>query len=97
MFDFIKKANELLEKNEVSKSQAYEIYKFFEEINNIFGIIDFKKVNATIPAEIKKLARERENFRKTQEWQKADDVRAQIEKKGFTVEDTKDGSVIKRI
>lgn len=97
MFDFIKMANELLEKNLISKKDAGEIYKFFEEINSIFGIIDFKKVNATIPAKIKKLAKDREKFRQQQNWQKSDELRAEIEKQGFTVEDTSSGPVVKQI
>ena len=97
MFEFMKNANQLLDENLVSKKEAKEIYEFFEEINNIFGFINFKKVNKTIPAEIKKLAQARENFRKNKEWQKADEARQQIEKKGYVVEDTKDGPVVKSL
>ena len=97
MFDFINKTNQLLEKNSFAKKEAGEVYKFFEEINKIFGIIDFKKVNAKIPAKIKKLAKEREKFRKEQNWQKSDELRAKIEKQGFTVEDTPSGPAIKKI
>ena len=97
MFEFINKANILLDKNSISKKQAGEIYKIFQEINKIFGIIDFKKVNKTIPAEIKKLVKTREQYRKNKEWQKADQVRMEIEKQGFIVEDTKDGPVVKNI
>jgi cysteinyl-tRNA synthetase len=97
MFDFIKDANHLLDKKLISKKQAGEIYKFFEDINKIFGIIDFKKVNKTIPAEIKKLVKEREKHRKNQDWQKSDEARKEIEKKGYTVEDTKEGPAIKSI
>ncbi|MCX6724410.1 MAG: cysteine--tRNA ligase [Candidatus Staskawiczbacteria bacterium] len=93
MFEFIKKANEM----DFSKKEAFEIYKFFEEINEIFGIIDFKKINKTIPAEIKKLAKAREQFRKNKEWQKADEVRLQIEKQGFLVQDSENGPVIRSI
>ncbi len=97
MFDFIKKANELLEKNLISKKQADEIYKFFEEINKIFGIINFAKVNKTIPAEIKKLIKLREQYRKNKDWQKSDEVRLQIEKQGFLVQDSENGPVVKSI
>jgi len=86
-----------LEQNQISKKDASEIYKFFVEINDIFGIIDFKKINKAIPAEIKKLVKDRELARKNKEWQKSDEIRAQIEKKGFAVEDTKDGPAIKSI
>lgn len=66
-------------------------------MNKIFGIIDFKKVNKIIPTEIKKLAKLREEYRKNKEWQKADETRMQIEKKGFTVQDSENGPVIKNI
>ena len=97
LFEFIKKSNELLTSDLISKKQADEIYKFFQEINNIFGIINFKKVNKTAPATVKKLVKNREQFRKNKEWQKADEIKMQIEKYGFTVEDTKDGPAIKSI
>ena len=97
MFDFIKKSNTLLEKNLISKKQANEIYKFFEEINSIFGIVDFKKVDQKIPAKIKKLAKNRERFRQNEEWEKADQARREIEKQGYIIEDAKDGAVIKQI
>ncbi|HCC60040.1 MAG: cysteine--tRNA ligase [Candidatus Staskawiczbacteria bacterium RIFOXYC1_FULL_37_43] len=95
LFDFIKKENQNLEKNTVSQKKATEIYKFFEEVNDIFGILDFKKINRAIPAKIKKLAHAREKFRQNQEWQKADHARQEIEKQGFLVEDTKNGPSIK--
>jgi len=97
MFEFINNTNQLLLQNLISKKGSDEIYKFFIEINNIFGIIDFKKVNKTVPAEIKKLVKERETARKNQDWKKSDDIRAQIERKGFIVQDSKDGSVIRNI
>ncbi len=97
MFEFIGKTNILLEQNLISKKEAQEIYKLFQNINKIFGIINFEKVNKAIPAEVKKLAKLRELHRKNKEWQKADEARAQIEKKGFTVEDTKDGSTLKSL
>jgi len=97
MFDFIKKTNKLLEHNKISKKETTEIYRFFEEINKIFGFIDFKKVNKTIPSKIKSLAQAREKFRKTKQWDKADKARAEIEKQGYTVEDTPTGPVVKSL
>ena len=95
MFEFINKTNQLLDKNEISKQDATDVYNFFKELNEIFGIIDFKKVNKTIPAEIRKLAKERELARKNLDWKKSDEIRAEIEKKGFLVQDSKNGPVIK--
>jgi cysteinyl-tRNA synthetase len=97
MFDFIKEINKILEKNYISKKEAKEIHNFFEEINKIFGFIDFKKINAKIPNKIKKLILEREKHRKNQDWQKADETRREIEKNGYAVEDGKDGPIVKTI
>jgi cysteinyl-tRNA synthetase len=97
IFEFIKKANELLEKKLISKKQADEVYKFFQEINEIFGIIDFKKVNKTIPAEIKKLVKTREQYRRNKDWQKSDELRKEIESKGYLIEDTDKGPLIKSV
>lgn len=88
-------------KQGISKKEANEIYKFFEKINKIFGIIDFKRVSASwrkkIPSKITKLVKDREKFRKEQNWQKSDELRIEIEKQGYSVEDTKSGPVIKSI
>ena len=97
MFDFIKNINQLLDADKISRKEATDIYKIFEQINKIFGIVDYKKINQTVPVGVKKLVKEREFARKNQQWQKSDELRTEIEKHGFTVEDTKDGSVIKSI
>jgi len=95
LFEFMKTINQFLDDNILSKKESSEIYKFFEDINKIFGIIDYKRVNQIIPIKIKKLAKDREKFRKNQEWEKADEARKEIEKQGYVIEDKKDGVVIK--
>jgi cysteinyl-tRNA synthetase len=97
MFEFINKTNILLDKNLLSAKEAKSIYNIFQDINNIFGIIDFKKVNKIIPTQIKKLAKLREDYRKNKEWEKADETRLQIEKQGFVVQDSENGPIIKSI
>lgn len=95
MFEFIKTANQLLDEDKLSKKESTEICKFFEKINKVFGVLDLKKITKPIPAEIKKLVKQREVARKNQEWTKSDELRNEIMKKGFLVEDTKDGSIVK--
>lgn len=97
LFDFIKNINTLLDSGHISKKQATEITKFFQDVNKIFGIIDFKKINKPIPAEIKKLAKQRETFRKNKDWLKSDELRQKIESKGYIIKDTDDGFDIKNM
>ncbi len=60
------------------------------------GITEFLKKNK-IPTEIKKKVLLREKFRQNKDWQKADELREEILKLGYKVEDTKDGPVVKKI
>ncbi len=95
LFDLIRDVNTILSHNKVIKKEASEIVKFFMEINKIFNIIDASKLKqSTIPTEVKKLLDTRQQHRLAAEWQKADEVRQEIEKYGYTVQDSKEGQVI---
>lgn len=80
IFEFIREQN--------SRGQAGKnIYKLFEELNAVFDFINFS--GASIPPEIKVLLDKRETLRREKKFSEADEVRKQIEEKGFKVEDTK--------
>lgn len=96
MFELIKEVNKLIDEKVISKKEAAEVYKFFEEINKVFDIIDFKRVKRVIPANIKKLVKDREDYRKAQNWEKSDELRKEIERQGYHIEDTKDGTLVKK-
>jgi len=98
VFNLIKSTNKFLDKNLVNKKDANEIYRLFEEIDKIFGIIDFKKIkHLSIPSEVEKLLDQREELRRNKEWEKADEVRKEIEKYRYTVQDSKNGPILKKI
>ena len=67
-----------------------EIEKTFE-----LDLLENKKIE--IPNEIKKLIKEREEMRKKKNWEEADNLRRRIEKAGFSVDDTNEGTKIKKI
>lgn len=98
IFELVKEINKLLDIGHINKKEARTIEKFFIQMNHIFGIIDFKKLKkSNIPLEVEKLLIARENYRKEKNWEKSDEIRQEIEKYGFTVDDTKDGAVLKKI
>lgn len=77
--------------------------KLFEE-ERYFLLIDFDRVfglklkeikKPKIPKEITKMVKERENYRKEGNFQKADEIRKKIEDLGYKIEDTKEGPKIK--
>jgi len=59
-----------------------------------FGLKDYK--SSAIPAEIKKLAAEREKARQAKDWKKADKIRSVSAAKGYIIQDTKTGPRIVR-
>jgi len=58
------------------------------------GLAKIKKV--AVPPQVKKLAQKRETLRKEKKWQEADQIRKEIEKLGYKIEDTPEGSEIKK-
>ncbi|MFA4953449.1 MAG: cysteine--tRNA ligase [Candidatus Pacearchaeota archaeon] len=59
---------------------------------------DFQgKEKFEIPDEIKKLMKERGEARKNKDWKKSDELREKIHKLGFSVDDTNEGSRVRKI
>jgi cysteinyl-tRNA synthetase len=92
IFDFMKDVNKL----RLSKKDASKVTSLMEEFNRVLGVIDFKK-KGTIPDAIKKLIEEREKARKEKDWKKADNIREDIKKKGFAIDDTEEGPIVRKI
>lgn len=98
LFDFVKEINILMSHNELTSKDAKAIGKFFVQIDKIFGIIDQEKLKTSgVPAEVLVLLDQRQEHRRHEEWQQADQVRMEIEKYGYAVEDTPAGPVLKKI
>jgi len=97
LFSFITEANLKIE--EVDKE---EVETFLKEIDSVFNFIYAKKEETllsyeeNISEEIKNLIKEREEARKKKDFQRADEIRKIIEKKGYLIEDTKKGFKIKK-
>ena len=86
-----------MEKNQMSFEEKEKILSFLRKVDGLFGFIFWgtqTKIQIT-PTDIKNLVSKRELFRKEGEWDKADEVRKQLEIKGWTVEDTSQGPRIK--
>lgn len=73
-------------KSSIPSSDKYDLILSFDEILGLkLGQTAAEKVN--IPGEIKKMAEERDRLRQEAKFDQADDVRRQIEAKGFKVAD----------
>ncbi|MCL4387332.1 cysteine--tRNA ligase, partial [Patescibacteria group bacterium] len=63
------------------------------EVNSPAG----ESANIEIPEEILELKKERDEARRQKNWQKSDELREEIEREGYIVEDKKGGSIIKKV
>ena len=96
LFEFINRGNSLLDQNLIAQDDAKDILEFLRKIDGFLNFIFWKKPKEKIPENILKLVEKREKYRKQKNWKAADEVRESIKKLGWWVEDTKEGSKIKR-
>lgn len=82
---------ELLNSQEDSGNKAATIKKMDEVLG--LKLLDYKIPEA--PTEVKALANEREQARQNKNWQRADELRAQINDMGWDVDDTTQGPKLK--
>jgi len=95
IFGFMRDMNSEMVPEGIDKRDAKEIYDFMLKINSIFGVIDF--VEEKIPSEIKKLVKEREKARKEKNYKKSDKIREVIKNKGYVLDDTESGTLVKNL
>lgn len=82
---------ELVKDTALSPADKKATIVLFDEV---LGLNIANQKQGEIPKEILKLAEEREQYRKNKEWQKSDELRAQIESLGYEIKDTDTGSKI---
>jgi len=95
LYELISETNKKITDNSFSSEDAKKLLDFWKKMNSIFGII--LAGQAEIPEEIKDLVQKREAARQGKDFQKSDDLRALIEKKGYILKDTQDGTTIKSV
>lgn len=86
-------------KSNIPPGDKYDLLMIADEILGL-GLKDVTSeasFTEEIPAEVKKLIDVREEARKAGNWKKADEVRAEIEKSGYMVEDSVSGQRLKKI
>lgn len=98
IFLFVHEANSLFSEGAVLLADLKKAKQLLLDFDKVLGL-GFGKSKTRqeiIPPEIYKLAKERETARMEKDWARADKLRQEIGQKGYMVEDTEDGSQIKK-
>ena len=92
-FNFVKETNKAIDEKNLSKKTAQKTLSFLKDFNYLFGVLEEK---SKVPKQILALVEEREKARQLKDFKKADELRHEITKLGFQIQDTEKGPVVKK-
>ena len=93
VFGFVKESNKII--NEIGKEDALKIKKTLLKFDSVLGVMNYQKDET--PKEIVALAEKRLKAKMKKNWVEADKLRNEIKEKGFIIDDTKEGYLLKKI
>ena len=94
LFELIKGINIFQENSKLTSSDQKALLDYLKEIDKVLGILFPEE--ETLSEELQKLIEEREEARKNKDWDKSDELRDELLKKGVIVEDTPEGTIWKK-
>lgn len=83
-----------LMKSNVPAIDKYDLVELFDDVLGL-GVTYFEEPEIKIPQEVERLVEKREKLRREEKFEEADEVRKEIEKEGYQVEDTESGPRVK--
>ncbi len=89
LFDLVRDSNRALDRGELSAGQAARLAADWQQMNRVLAL---EADVQAIPAEVLKLAEERQQARAAKDWNASDVLRDQIAALGWVVKDTKEGA-----
>ncbi len=95
LFDLIRMGNQYLDANMVDMHSAARLLNALDLFDHVFGIIP--KKTAPLDNEIQELVNQREQARKSGDFARADTLRDEIQKRGWRIDDTPYGPLVKKI
>lgn len=95
LFDMVREINTLCDQNKVSESEAHEVIELLKKVNTILDVLKFEEEAA--PTELLEALQQRQAARKSKDWALADSLRDLIYSRGYVIEDTPAGSMLKKV
>ena len=95
IFEFVKKINIALSDNDITKEDVKIYLDEFNSLTNVLGLL-YNKNGDEIPEEVRALVERRAAARKEKNFALADELRNKITEMGYIVEETKQGTIVKK-
>ena len=95
VFELVRKINIALADNNVTKGDISVYFDEFTALTNVLGLL-YNSNDEEIPAEVLELIEQRKAARKAKDFALADQLRDKITELGYIVEETRQGTVVKK-
>ncbi|MEM4397572.1 MAG: cysteine--tRNA ligase [Candidatus Woesearchaeota archaeon] len=95
VFEFMNTINKIIAENNLSRNDALKVFNLIMEFDKVLGILDFSEEK--IPENVLELVKKREEARKNKNWKLSDELREEIKKLGYYVDDSGEKSIVKKI
>ncbi len=94
LFDLSRELNSHMDKKDMSKANARAALAFLKSVDSVLCVIF--RTKEKIPSRILALAKERDRVRSRKDWKTSDCLRDEIVAQGYRVDDTPDGTKVKK-
>ncbi len=96
LFDLIRELNSLADNQEIGKEEIKDILHLLKKWDQVLGVLPIDEKEEEIPEELLQMLETREEARKSKNFAKSDEMRNEILKRGYLIEDTPSGARLKR-
>ena len=96
VFELAREINTVLKENPLPKEKLTAMKELFDTLTGVLGLVYGKKAEEAIPADVEALVDARAAARKAKDFAKADELRAEIEAKGYEVKETRQGTQVRK-
>jgi cysteinyl-tRNA synthetase len=93
--DWVSELNRRIAENSLSAKDAAAALTTWEKMDSVLGV--GTKSEVEIPSEISALLEARQTARKEKNFKRSDEIRAELQAKGWAIEDTSKGPKLKKI
>ncbi len=96
VFELVREINTLVSGGKANKDELKACGDIFDELTDVLGICYNRDKDEAIPEEVQNLALQRQEARKAKDFAKADALRDKISELGYIIEETRQGTTIKK-
>ncbi len=92
LYGFMRTINTLIDSGGLSRPGRDAVAEALRRVDSVLGVMQPDEVS-TVSARVEEMIREREEARRRRDYKRADEIRAQLKKKGIALEDRPGGGV----